>query len=76
LGLGNTGDQVLLFNPAGQLGDAVVWGMATYPGIVPHPGVITWTHSLERYPAYYDTDDCSHDFRDRYPPSPGVLPTD
>ncbi len=74
--LGNTGDQVLLFNPAGQLGDAVVWGMATYPGIVPHPGVITWTHSLERYPAYYDTDDCSHDFRDRYPPSPGVLPTD
>ena len=75
-GLGNGGDQVLLFNPGGQLNDGVVWGLATYPGILPHPGVLTWTHSLERYPAYYDTDDCTHDFRDRYPPSPGALPTD
>lgn len=73
--LGNAGDQVLLFNPAG-LSDGVVWGTATYPGVLPHPGVITWTHSLERHPAYYDTDDCSHDFRERYPPSPGALPTD
>ena len=74
--LGNAGDQVILIRPDGQPGDVVVWGTATYPHTIPHPGVYTWTYTLERYPAYYDTNDCSVDFRERYPPSPGTLPTD
>ncbi len=72
--LRNDGDQVLLLGPTDQIVDVVVWGDATYPGVSPHPGVSLFTHSLERYPHYYDTDDCAFDFRDRYPPTPGVLP--
>ncbi|MBN2007383.1 MAG: lamin tail domain-containing protein [Anaerolineae bacterium] len=74
--LGNTGDQVILWGPDGQVVDVVVWGTATYPGVIAHPGVAISTHSLERYPAYYDTDDCSYDFRDRYPASPGTVPVE
>ncbi len=72
--LGNAGDQVILWGPDGQPVDVIVWGTAVYPGVSAHPGVTISTHSLERYPAYYDTDDCGHDFRDRYPTSPGALP--
>ena len=74
--LGNTGDQVLLLRPSGLPSDIVVWGTATYPGIISHTGAETWTHTLERHPAAYDTNNCALDFRDRYPPSPGELPTD
>ncbi|MDY7077656.1 MAG: lamin tail domain-containing protein, partial [Chloroflexota bacterium] len=73
--LRNDGDQVLLFGPTDQPVDVVVWGDAIYSGVTPHPGVGTFfTHSLERYPSYYDTDDCAFDFRDSYPPTPGDLP--
>lgn len=72
--LRNDGDQVVLLGAADQVVDVVVWGDAAYPGIAPHPGVSLFTHSLERYPYYYDTGDCAFDFRDRYPPTPGTLP--
>lgn len=69
--LANSGDQVLLLGPDNVPVDVVVWGEAAYPGIVPHPGVENWLHALQRKPAYYDTNDCSFDFRSWYPPSPG-----
>jgi len=72
--LANPGDQVLLIGPDNQPVDVVIWGTATYPGVLPHPGVTASSSSLERYPAAADTDDCAVDFRERAAPSPGVLP--
>jgi hypothetical protein len=72
--LRNDGDHVVLLGAGNQVVDVVIWGDAVYSGVNPHPGVETFTHSLERYPTYYDTDDCAFDFRDRYPPTPGTLP--
>jgi uncharacterized repeat protein (TIGR01451 family) len=69
--LRNDGDQVLLLGPINQVVDVVLWGDETYSGVTPHPGVSVFTHSLERYPPYYDTDDCAVDFRDLFPPDPG-----
>lgn len=71
--LRNDGDQVLLFKANGTvLVDAVVYGDALLDGHVAHPGVV-YSHSLERYPVALDTNDCSKDFRDRYPPQPGTV---
>jgi hypothetical protein len=74
LALGNAGDHVIFRDAAGQTVDAVVWGDGLYPGTRPHPGVVDSDHSLERRPAYKDTDDCAADFFDRIPPTPGVVP--
>jgi uncharacterized repeat protein (TIGR01451 family) len=76
LALGNAGDEVILLNPPTQRSapstvDAVVYGDGSYPGVVPHPGVDASGHSIERRPAIYDSDDCSRDFFDRFPPDPG-----
>jgi hypothetical protein len=48
--------------------------IGTYPGAVHRPGGIAYGHSLEREPIWWDTDDCSADFRDWPYPSPGELP--
>lgn len=72
--LANGGDQVLLLGPDNVPVDVVVWGTASYPGVIPHPGVSVFTSSLERFPPDRDTDDCSVDFRERAAPNPGVLP--
>lgn len=72
--LRNDGDQVLLLDRAYQVVDVVAYGDAVYPGVVPHPGVAFYSHSLERYPPLFDTDDCSLDFRDWPFPNPGELP--
>lgn len=74
LALGNDGDEVILLDAAGQPVDALVWGDGAYPGTLPHPGVSWGDHSLERFPANRDTDDCAADFLDRYPPTPGAVP--
>ncbi len=74
LALSNTGDHVILSDAAGQVVDVVVWGGSSYPGTLPHPGVIMSDHSLERRPAYKDTNDCAADFVDRTPPTPGTVP--
>lgn len=73
-GLSNSGDEVLLLDGNDQAVDVVVYGDGLYPGVVPHPGVSTYGHSLERYPPQFDTDDCSADFRDWPYPHPGELP--
>jgi uncharacterized repeat protein (TIGR01451 family) len=74
LALGNDGDEVLLLDASGAPVDVVTYGDGAYPGVVAHPGVGEPGHSLERRPLREDTDDCGHDFFDRYPPTPGVLP--
>jgi hypothetical protein len=72
--LRNDGDEVLLLDALNRPVDVVVYGDNTYPGVVPHPGVSFYTHSLERYPPRLDTDNCSQDFRDWAFPNPGELP--
>jgi phosphatidylserine/phosphatidylglycerophosphate/cardiolipin synthase-like enzyme len=74
LALGNTGDHVILRDATGQIVDVIVWGDSSYPGALPHPGVLASDHSLERRPAPHDTDDCAADFFDRTPPTPGTVP--
>ncbi len=71
--LGDPGDEVLLLDPAMAAVDVVTYGTGSYPGVVPHPGGVEAGHSLERRPPEQDTDDCSRDFFDRYPPTPGTL---
>lgn len=70
-GLGNEGDEVLLLNGVDQAVDVVVYGTGAYPTVVAHPGGIAYGHSLQRYPAWLDSDDCRLDFRDWPYPSPG-----
>jgi hypothetical protein len=72
--LANDGDEVLLVDGNDTPVDVVAFGNGAYPGVVAHPGVSVYTHSLERQPAWFDTDDCSVDFRDWPFPGPGELP--
>jgi uncharacterized repeat protein (TIGR01451 family) len=74
LALGNAGDEVLLLNAEGNAIDVVTYGAGDYPGVIPHPGVSDQGRSLERRPPREDTDDCSQDFFERYPATPGALP--
>jgi hypothetical protein len=73
-GLNNSGDEVLLLDADDIPVDVVVYGSGSYPGVTPHPGGIAYGHSLERFPVWLDTDDCTVDFRDWPFPSPGELP--
>ena len=72
--LAGHGDHVLLLGPDDVPVDVVVYGDASYPGVIAHPGVSVYTHSLERFPANQDTNNCALDFRDRFPPTPGQVP--
>ncbi len=72
--LAGHGDQVLLLGPGDVPLDVVVYGDASHPGVIAHPGVNLYTHSLERFPANQDTNNCALDFRDRFPPTPGQVP--
>lgn len=74
LQLGNQGDEVILRNPAGVVIDVVTYGTGHYPGVVSCPLVPAPNYSLERYPYWRDTDDCSFDFRIWAFPNPGFLP--
>ena len=67
-------DEVQLLDVAGAPIDVVAFGDGYYPGITPHPGVTSSGRSLERRPPERDTDDCSADFFDRFPATPGELP--
>ena len=72
--LSNEGDEVLLLDAGLTPLDVVVYGNGIYPGVEAHPGVSLSTHSLERFPYAYDTDNCAVDFRDSAFPNPGELP--
>lgn len=74
LALTNSGDEVVLRDAGGVVVDVATYGDGDFSGVVPHPGGVDAGHSLERRPPEEDTDDCSQDFFDRYPPTPGVLP--
>jgi hypothetical protein len=77
--LGNTGDELIIKDPEGNLLDACVWGTGSLTGHTPWTGSMDETKSLQRDPANVDTDDCSVDFT-ADTPNPGtvyisVLPT-
>jgi hypothetical protein len=72
--LRNDGDQILILDGSGRPVDVVVYGDSTYPGVIAYGQPILSSHSLERYPPLFDTDDCAVDFRDWPFPSPGALP--
>jgi cardiolipin synthase len=74
LQLGNSGDELLLRNPAGQPVDILTYGDSLYPGLQPCNLVAGPAHSLERYPYWRDTNDCLANFRDWPFPNPGSLP--
>ncbi len=74
LQLGNSGDEVILRNPADQVVDVVTYGTGSYPGVVACATVTTLNASLERFPFDRDTDDCTVDFREWAFPNPGTLP--
>ena len=74
LQLGNAGDEVLLRDPAGVVIDVVTYGSGSFPGVISCNLVTAANHSLERYPYWLDTNDCTTDFRDWPFPNPGSLP--
>lgn len=80
LSLGNANDQVLLLGPTDDVVDAVVWAdpslttTVTISGVIPFTGTLAADHTLQRWPADRDTNDCSVDFRDQALPSPGSVP--
>ncbi|GAB4147977.1 MAG: hypothetical protein Fur0021_07320 [Candidatus Promineifilaceae bacterium] len=73
LQLGNFGDEVALRGPDNRAVDAIAYGTGQFPGVI-SCGVIDNGNALERYPYWRDSDDCAADFRDIFPPTPGVLP--
>ncbi len=74
ISLGNGGDEVLLLDPGYAVVDVLAYGTGSYPGVVSYAGPLSFGHSLERYPAGLDSDDCNRDFRDQALPSPGEVP--
>ncbi|MGQ9815727.1 MAG: hypothetical protein ACUVR3_11365, partial [Candidatus Roseilinea sp.] len=80
LSLGNANDQVLLLGPTDAIVDAVVWvdpslaTSVTVSGVIPFTGTLAADHTLQRWPADKDTNNCSVDFRDQALPSPGAVP--
>ena len=71
LQLGNTGDEVIFKDAAGQVVDVVTYGDGVFPGVIPAL-LVTGTNSLERVPYFLDTDDGTRDFVQKAP-SPGLV---
>ena len=74
LQLGNSGDEVILRDPSGQVVDAIAYGTGSFPDVVPCSTVTAINASLERFPHNRDTNDCAFDFREWPFPNPGTLP--
>ncbi|MBE0480868.1 MAG: lamin tail domain-containing protein [Dehalococcoidia bacterium] len=68
-GLSNEGDRLTLMDPSGKVIDALSWGSDTTI-FSPSCPRAREGHSLERWPAGYDTDSAS-DFIDNDAPTPG-----
>ena len=73
LQLGNLGDEVILRDPDFIIIDMFIYGTSSFPHIPPCPLATAASHSLERYPYWRDTNQCT-DFRDWPFPNPGTLP--
>jgi uncharacterized repeat protein (TIGR01451 family) len=79
LALNNSDDEILILD-----GSDTVLDVAGYTdgGYTPYPGVTYlgwnsgWEQSVERRPAYQDTNDCSADFRRQYNPTPAQIRPD
>jgi len=74
LQLGNSGDEVILRDQTGKIIEAIAYGAGKVPGNASCPLVTLSGASLERYPPWRDTDDCSRDFREWPFPNPGAVP--
>ncbi|MFZ6029417.1 MAG: lamin tail domain-containing protein [Chloroflexota bacterium] len=76
--LTNGGDELLLYDPAGDIVDALAWGTSPWGEFDPKIKAPAKTHTLERYPAYADTDS-AQDWYEQPEPNPGqvsvLLPT-
>ncbi|NHJ04336.1 MAG: hypothetical protein EAX90_05905 [Candidatus Heimdallarchaeota archaeon] len=70
--LANTGDELMLSEPGGEVVDEVAWGTSASTTVTPWTGDMDDTMSLQRDPANYDTDDCSVDFI-AGSPNPGTV---
>jgi len=71
--LSNTGDEVLLLAADDSSFDALSWG-SSIVAFDPSAKDVSEGHSLERYPAYEDTD-TAVDWRDQENPDPGRVDT-
>jgi hypothetical protein len=69
--LGNSEDELLLLNGSNQVVDALSWGNSTW-AFEPSAPVVQEGHSLERLPAYLDTDRAS-DWVEQSHPQPGSV---
>lgn len=74
LQLANGGDELLLRDAQDQVVDVVVYGSGVYGGMTGCTLVVSANASLERFPYWRDTDDCTADFREWPFPNPGILP--
>ncbi|HEX6387667.1 MAG TPA: phospholipase D-like domain-containing protein, partial [Anaerolineae bacterium] len=74
LQLANGGDEVILRDTADRVVDVVTYGSGSHPGVIACALVAASDHSLERFPYWRDTNDCTVDFRDWPFPNPGSLP--
>ncbi|MCI0393958.1 MAG: lamin tail domain-containing protein [Chloroflexi bacterium] len=74
LQLGNSGDEVILRDPLNQIVDAIAYGTGSLPGVVACPLTSTPNYSLERFPYWRDSNNCTADFREWPFPNPGDLP--
>jgi len=68
--LSNSSDEVLLLDPSDTVIDAATWGSGSWAGVTPHASNEGDGESLERNPAYQDTNDCSVDFLIQSNPNP------
>ena len=67
----NTEDEILILGPTDQVVDALSWGSSTW-AFNPAIALVEEGHSLERRPAYLDTDQAS-DWSDQPLPQPGEV---
>ncbi|UCG24054.1 MAG: lamin tail domain-containing protein, partial [Chloroflexota bacterium] len=74
LQLGNAGDEVIVRDHSGQIIEAIAYGAGMVPDNISCTLATLHGASLERYPPWRDTDDCSRDFRVWPLPNPGVVP--
>lgn len=70
--LGDTGDEVLLFDARDTLVDVATYGTGSFAGVTPHL-VVSAGQVLARLSFFPDTDDCVSDFLSAWPPVLGSI---